>query len=61
MKRLAPTFKLIGNSVILGCMEVLAEAMTMGEKSGIGQELVYEYVKGAFRSLSATLYQTHEP
>ncbi|KAF5385352.1 hypothetical protein D9615_001209 [Tricholomella constricta] len=31
----APTFKLIGNSMILGTLEVLAEAYTLAEKSGI--------------------------
>lgn len=31
----APTFKLIGNSVILGSLEILAEAFTLAEKSGI--------------------------
>ncbi|KAI0248353.1 NAD-P-binding protein [Lactifluus subvellereus] len=41
----APTFKLIGNSMVLGSMELIAEAYTMAEKSGIGQELVYEYIK----------------
>lgn len=43
---LAPTFKLIGNSIILGSLEVLAEAFTMGEKSNIGQDMVYQFIKG---------------
>jgi hypothetical protein len=43
---LAPTFKLIGNSMVLGSLELIAEAYTIAEKSGIGQELVYEYIKG---------------
>jgi len=42
----APTFKLIGNSLVLGSMELIAEAYTIAEKSGIGQDLVYEYIKG---------------
>jgi 3-hydroxyisobutyrate dehydrogenase-like beta-hydroxyacid dehydrogenase len=42
----APTFKLIGNSLVLGSLELIAEAYTIAEKSGIGQELVYEYIKG---------------
>lgn len=41
----APTFKLIGNSIILGSLEVLAEAFTMGEKSNIGQDMVYQFIK----------------
>jgi 3-hydroxyisobutyrate dehydrogenase-like beta-hydroxyacid dehydrogenase len=44
--REAPTFKLIGNSMILGCMEVLAEAQTLAEKSGIGAEAVQNLVRG---------------
>lgn len=43
---LAPTYKLICNSLILGSIELIAEAYTIAEKSGIGQELVYEYIKG---------------
>lgn len=42
----APTFKLIGNSLILGSIEIISEAYTVAEKSGIGQDLVYEYIKG---------------
>ncbi|KIM88935.1 hypothetical protein PILCRDRAFT_245320 [Piloderma croceum F 1598] len=41
----APTFKLIGNSMILGCMEVVAEAQTLAEKSGIGAEAVQNLVR----------------
>jgi 3-hydroxyisobutyrate dehydrogenase-like beta-hydroxyacid dehydrogenase len=32
--------------LILGSIELIAEAYTIAEKSGIGQELVYEYIKG---------------
>ena len=46
----APTFKLIGNSLVLGSLELIAEAYTIAEKSGIGQDLVYEYIKGGLRS-----------
>jgi hypothetical protein len=42
----APTFKLIGNSMVIGCLEVLAEAQTMAKKSGIGAEAAYDLVKG---------------
>ncbi|TFY73606.1 hypothetical protein EWM64_g10407 [Hericium alpestre] len=41
----APTFKLIGNSLVLGVLELLAEAFTLAEKTGVGEELVQEYVK----------------
>jgi len=41
----APTLKLIGNSMILGCMEVIAEGQTLAEKSGIGAEAVHNFVK----------------
>jgi 3-hydroxyisobutyrate dehydrogenase-like beta-hydroxyacid dehydrogenase len=46
----APTFKLIGNSLVLGSLELIAEAYTIAEKSGIGQDLVYEYIKGGLTS-----------
>lgn len=36
--------KLICNSVILGFNEVMAEAFTMGEKSGIGAEAVLNFI-----------------
>ncbi|KAF4612421.1 hypothetical protein D9613_004199 [Agrocybe pediades] len=42
------TFKLIGNSMILGNIEVIAEALTFAEKSGIGghhvEHLIREYL-----------------
>ncbi|KIM88938.1 hypothetical protein PILCRDRAFT_813936 [Piloderma croceum F 1598] len=41
----APTFKLIGNSIMLGCMEVVAEAQTLAEKSGIGAKAVQMLVR----------------
>ena len=43
--------KLIGNSLILGSMELIAEAYTVAEKSGVGQEVVYEYIKGNSRTV----------
>ncbi|KAG6895085.1 hypothetical protein C0992_003211 [Termitomyces sp. T32_za158] len=42
----APTFKLLGNSMILGTLEVLAEAYTLAEKSGIDAENVHNLVQG---------------
>jgi 3-hydroxyisobutyrate dehydrogenase-like beta-hydroxyacid dehydrogenase len=44
----APTFKLIANSIILGSMEVIAESMTLAEKSGIGSESVHNLIKDLF-------------
>ncbi|KAG2057082.1 NAD(P)-binding protein [Suillus hirtellus] len=41
----APTLKLIGNGMIMGMNELLAETLTLGEKSGIGQQTVYDLVK----------------
>lgn len=45
LSRTAPTFKLIGNSLILGSLEILAESFTLGEKSGISSDLVQTLVK----------------
>lgn len=42
----APTLKLIGNGMIMGMNELLAETLTLGEKSGIGQQTVYNLIKG---------------
>lgn len=41
----APTFKLIGNSLILGSLEILAEIFTLAEKSGIKPTQVHNLVK----------------
>ncbi|KAG1749750.1 NAD(P)-binding protein [Suillus paluster] len=41
----APTLKLIGNGMIMGANELLAETLTFGEKSGIGQQIVYDLIK----------------
>jgi len=38
----APTFKLLGNSMILGSLEVIAETLTLGEKTGIGAEAAHQ-------------------
>lgn len=42
---IAPTFKLIGNSMILGSIEILAEAFTLGERTGISAALVQNLVR----------------
>ncbi|KAJ7053919.1 NAD-P-binding protein [Mycena amicta] len=44
----APTFKLIGNSMILGTLEIFAEAYTLAEKSGIPATEVHKLVKDIF-------------
>jgi len=44
----APTFKLIGNSMILGTLEIMAEAYTLADKSGIGCENVHNLVQELF-------------
>ncbi|OCH95728.1 NAD-P-binding protein [Obba rivulosa] len=41
----APTFKLIGNSLILSSLEILAETFTLAEKAGIGANTLYGLVK----------------
>lgn len=45
--------------MIMGMNELLAETLTLGEKSGIGQQTVYDLVKGkfwnAFYSISTEL------
>jgi 3-hydroxyisobutyrate dehydrogenase-like beta-hydroxyacid dehydrogenase len=40
----APTFKLIGNSMILGFMEVLAESFTLADKTGIGAQAACDFL-----------------
>ncbi|KAG6842439.1 hypothetical protein C0991_007569 [Blastosporella zonata] len=50
----APTFKLIGNSMILGTLEVLAEAYTLAEKSGIDAENVHNLVQGEYPTSTQT-------
>ncbi|KAI6120689.1 NAD(P)-binding protein [Pisolithus croceorrhizus] len=41
----APTLKLIGNGLIMGANELLAETLTLGEKSGIGAQTVHNLVR----------------
>lgn len=40
--------KLIGNSLILGCMEVMAESITLGEKTGVGASAVHGLIQDLF-------------
>ncbi|GAA6008443.1 hypothetical protein JCM10207_007111 [Rhodosporidiobolus poonsookiae] len=41
----AASFKLIGNGMIIGVIELLAEGMTLADKSGVGADLLYDWVK----------------
>ncbi|KAH9932081.1 NAD(P)-binding protein [Epithele typhae] len=41
----ASTFKLIGNSMILGSLELIAESFALGEKAGIGAPMTYSLMK----------------
>jgi len=52
----APTFKLIGNSIILGTLEIMAEAYTLAEKAGIGAENVHTFIKEFLPAPSAVAY-----
>ncbi|KAF7302425.1 NAD(P)-binding protein [Mycena chlorophos] len=52
----APTFKLIGNSMILGTLEIFAEAYTLAEKSGIPAQEVHKLVKDIFPAPSLIRY-----
>lgn len=42
----APTFKLIGNSLILGTMEVMAESLTLAEKAGVDSSVALALLNG---------------
>ncbi|KAJ7747198.1 NAD-P-binding protein [Mycena olivaceomarginata] len=52
----ANTFKLIGNSMILGTLEILAESYTLAEKSGIAANEVHDLVKDIFPAPGITRY-----
>lgn len=43
---IAPAIKLIGNSILLGMLEILAESFTLAEKSGVDAKDVQEVIKG---------------
>lgn len=60
IRALAPILKLIGNSLILGIIEVMSESITMGEKAGLGAPAVLGVINGKLlRSLAhACLYLT---
>lgn len=55
MWALASTLKLIGNGNLAAILELLAETLTLGEKSGIGQQTVYDLITGEPLPVSAVL------
>ena len=44
----APTFKLFGNSLILGTMEVMAESLTLAEKAGVDSSVALSLLNGQY-------------
>ncbi|KAH6916693.1 NAD binding domain of 6-phosphogluconate dehydrogenase-domain-containing protein [Coprinopsis sp. MPI-PUGE-AT-0042] len=44
----ASAFKLMANSMVLGTMEVMAEAITLSEKAGIGSQRVFDLIQDFF-------------
>ncbi|KAF7302819.1 NAD(P)-binding protein [Mycena kentingensis (nom. inval.)] len=52
----AYTLKLIGNSMILGTLEILAESYTLAEKSGIAATEVHKLVKDIFPAPNIVRY-----
>lgn len=52
----AASFKLIGNSFILGQIEILAETMTLAEKTGVGAGRFFEFIEEFFPAPSAIGY-----
>ncbi|KAK4053548.1 hypothetical protein OIV83_001716 [Microbotryomycetes sp. JL201] len=54
----ASAFKLNGNMMVLGIIELLAEGLTLAEKTGVGAELLMEFVKEFMPAPSAIGYGT---
>lgn len=52
----APTLKIIGNSLILGTVELIAESMTLATKSEIGSQQVVNFIKDFFPAPSWMMY-----
>ncbi|RKP12764.1 NAD binding domain of 6-phosphogluconate dehydrogenase-domain-containing protein [Piptocephalis cylindrospora] len=48
--------KLIGNFFVLGFIELLAEGLTLGQASGIGQEAVYRFIEAFMPLPTLKLY-----
>lgn len=52
----APTFKLYGNTLILGTMEVMAESLTLAEKAGIDPSVALNLLNDLFPAPIMTAY-----
>ncbi|KAI6112459.1 NAD(P)-binding protein [Pisolithus croceorrhizus] len=52
----APTLKLVCNGMLMSANELLAEVLTLGEKSGIGAQAVYNLMKEVMPTPSLIIY-----
>ena len=52
----APLLKITGNTMILGMVEILAEALVFAEKSGLGTDKLKEYIDLFFPKSPIALY-----
>lgn len=52
----AASFKLVGNSVILGMIELLSEAFTLAESSGVGQDKLYQLIQDVYPAPAILTY-----
>ncbi|PWZ02375.1 6-phosphogluconate dehydrogenase C-terminal domain-like protein [Testicularia cyperi] len=52
----AAAFKLIGNSIIVSTIEMLAETMTLADKTGVGSDRLYEWLEEFYPAPSALGY-----
>lgn len=54
----AAAFKLCGKSMILSIIEMLAESMTLADKSGVGADLLLEFMRDFIPAPSVIGYGT---
>ncbi|GAA5919417.1 hypothetical protein JCM6882_006015 [Rhodosporidiobolus microsporus] len=52
----ASSFKLTGNAMVIGAMELTAEALTLAEKTGVGAKDFFEWIKEFFPAAPFTFY-----
>ena len=52
----APLLKITGNTMILGMVEILAEALVFAEKSGLGTDKLKEYIELFFPNSPISAY-----
>lgn len=52
----AASFKLVGNTMILGVLELLAESMTLADQSGVGKENLYKLIQEIYPADSFVNY-----